>query len=93
MIFAAEVDAVVNHGGGAVDFESGFVFPDKCAVALVDAVDIVIETAHDQAVADDGRRGFEAVFSFVTPDERAVLFVETVKTTVSGTEVDAMFVD
>ena len=53
----------------------------------------MIETAGDQAVADDRWGGFETVFSFVSPDQATVFFVETIKTSVSGAEVDAGFVD
>src|SRR5215217_708192 len=91
-IFATEVDAVVDDGCGAIDFESGFVFPNERAVPRVDAVDVVIETAGNQAVAHDCRRGFQAVFGFVSPDQPTVVFIETIKTTVSGPEVDAVFV-
>jgi hypothetical protein len=40
----------------------------------------VIETAGDQAIADDGGCGFETVFGFVTPNEAAVFCVETIET-------------
>jgi hypothetical protein len=93
MIFTAEVHAIVDDGGGAIDFEPGFVFPDERAVTRVDAVDVMIETAGDQTIADDRGRGFEAVFGFVTPDQSTVFLIETIKTTISGAEVNARLVD
>ena len=68
-VFAAEIDTTINHGCRAIDFESRLVLPDKCAVAGVDAVDVVIETAGDQAVSGDGWRGLKTVAGFVIPDE------------------------
>jgi hypothetical protein len=44
--------------------KAGLVFPEECAGVFVDAVDVVIETAGDQAIADDWWCGFEDCLQF-----------------------------
>ena len=40
-----EVHAAIDHGRRTVNFETGLVFPEQRSIALIDAVDVMVETA------------------------------------------------
>src|SRR5690349_14181602 len=93
MVFTAEVNAAVDHRHRTINLKAGFVFPNQRTVVNVDAVDVMIETAGNQTIAGDRRRGFQTVFGFEAPDQTAVARIETVKTAIGRTKINVLFID
>src|SRR5215204_5816647 len=53
----------------------------------------MIEAAGNQTIANNRRRGFEAVSGFVLPNQPSVRFIETVKISIRGAEINMAFID
>src|SRR5204863_8358069 len=89
----SEIHTVTDYRRRAIDFEAGFVFPDQRAVAGVDAVNVMIEPAGDQAIAGNCRCRFQTVFCLKAPDQTSVTRIKAIKTAVCRTEVDVPLIN